>query len=182
MIVLFPTEKWWFELPFRGVFKNQPSIYDEVFFAEFLSTILWNYQADIPASAPKLFPYKNFIHLFFLKKDCFEKVSYIFSPRFSGNGTFLYFLKKCYSYVSGKLYSDPGISRTRSTFRTLVYLERCYIQISRLRIPYSEHCETFTMERFAKIAQKIKKVLIFSYIPGKWNFLTLISKNFLYFL
>ena len=42
----------------------------------------------------------------------------------SGNGIFLYFLKKCFSYIAGKVYSEnPGIFRTRSIFRTPVYSE-----------------------------------------------------------
>ena len=38
---------------------------------------------------------------------------------------------------------NPGIFRTRSIFRKLVYSEP---------EAYSEHCQTFRMERFVKVA------------------------------
>ena len=56
---------------------------------------------------------------------------------------FLLFQEKELSYISGKVYSEPKHFRTRSIFKTLtcLELEAC-----------SEHCQTSTMERFAKIA------------------------------
>ena len=62
---------------------------------------------------------------------------YHYYPYISGNGTFLCF---------GKVYSEPwyiqnpNIFKTRSIFKTLVYLEP---------ETYSEHCQTSTMEHFA---------------------------------
>ena len=45
-------------------------------------------------------------------------------------------------------------------FRAMAYLEPK---------AYSEYCQTSMMEHFVKIAPKIKKVVIFSYISGKGN-------------
>ena len=97
----------------------------------------------------------------------------MFFPKKPALKKFLYFLKKSFSnfqetefsYISGKIYSEPwyiqnpGIFRTRSIFRTLVYLELeaysepWYIQNSR--------CQTSTMEHLAKIVQKIKKKFLY---------------------
>ena len=52
-------------------------------------------------------------------------------------------------------------------FRTLAYLElEAYSEPE----AYSEHPQTSTMERFAKIAWKIKKVLVFLYISENGTF------------
>ena len=51
--------------------------------------------------------------------------------------------------------------RNPDIFRTVIYSEPD---------AYSEHSQTSTMERFAKIARKIKKVLIFSDISGNETF------------
>ena len=119
-----------------------------------MSSITCSYLAQFPASVPKIFPPKNFLY-FLLKKTCSEKF-HISSqtkpppPQFSGNGASLQFIKRGFSYISGKVYSEPQH----------IYNPR----------RNSEHRQTFTMERFAKIAtqrtiraetQKIKKVFIF---------------------
>ena len=94
--------------------------------------------------SPQNFSPQNFC--FFLKRPALKKF-FIFSQKklflFSGNGTFLFFLKKGFFYISGKIYSKLGTFRTTSIFRTLVYSEP---------EAYSEHCQTSTIERFAKIA------------------------------
>ena len=67
----------------------------------------------------------------------------------SGNGTFSYFGKDMFRIVilrnflvfRERYIQNPAIFRTRGIFRTLVYLKS---ETS------SEHCETSTMERFAK--------------------------------
>ena len=65
------------------------------------------------------------------------KLSYIL-----GNETFLCFLKKCFSYVSGKVYSERQ-HRTGSILRILVHSEP---------EAYSEHFQTSVIERFVKVA------------------------------
>ena len=69
---------------------------------------------------------------------------------------------------------------TRRIFRALVYLEPK---------AYSENCQTSTMERFAKNSylayfltpsSKNEKSYIFLHF-GKWNFLALMLRYFLYF-
>ena len=37
---------------------------------------------------------------------------------FAGNGTFLYFLKKRFSYISRKIYSEPWYIQNPNMFRT----------------------------------------------------------------
>ena len=55
----------------------------------------------------------------------------------------LYFSKRnCLAYWK-RYIQNPGIFRTKSIFRTFVYLEPK---------AYPEHCQTSTIERFAKIA------------------------------
>ena len=84
---------------------------------------------------------KNF--LYFVKRKPRKKSLY-FRKR-----NFLIFQETKLFYISGKVNSEswynqnPDISRTRSIFRTLVYLQP---------ETYSDHCETSTMECFAKIA------------------------------
>ena len=99
--------------------------------------------------SPQNVPLKKFL-IIFTKKTFSEKVSYIFSKKtllFSGNETFLYFLKKSFSYILVNVYSEPwyiqnpGIFRTRRIVRTLVYSE-CET--------YLEHCQTSTIKCFAK--------------------------------
>ena len=66
---------------------------------------------------------------------------------------------------------NPGIFRTRSIYRTLVYSEP---------EAYSEHCQTSTMERFTKISYLVhfkKSSYIFLYF-WKWNFLALVLRKF----
>ena len=53
------------------------------------------------------------------------------------------FLKKVFLIFRERYIDDPGIFRIRSIFRTLVCSEPEV---------YSEHCQTSTMESFAKIA------------------------------
>ena len=68
----------------------------------------------------------------------------------SGNGTFLYFGKSIlrilklrnFLILRERYIQNPAIFRTRGIFRALLYLKS---------ETYSEHCETSTMERFAKI-------------------------------
>ena len=65
-----------------------------------------------------------------------KKASYI-----SGDGTFLYFRKRNFLIFWKRYIQNPDVFRTRSIFRTLVYLEP---------ETYSKYCQTWTMERFAK--------------------------------
>ena len=69
-------------------------------------------------------------------------------------------------------YSERWHIQNPSIFRNMTYLE---IEA------YSENCQTSTMEFFAKkwLPSALKKS---SYIFGKWNFLALVLRNFLYFL
>ena len=65
-----------------------------------------------------------------------KKASYI-----SGDGTFSYFRKRNFLIFWKRYIQNPDVFRTRSIFRTLVYLEP---------ETYSKYCQTSTMERFAK--------------------------------
>ena len=82
------------------------------------SSRLQGYLAYFPASALKVFPSKKFL-IFFPKKTCSERVSYIFSKK-----AFLIFRKRNF-FVFRKVYSEPwriqnpGIFRNRGIFRTL---------------------------------------------------------------
>ena len=97
--------------------------------------------------------------------------------------SFSYFLKKTLVIFSKRNFlvfreryiQNPAIFRTRSIFRNLVCSKP---------ETYSEHCQTSTIEHFAKIAtwRTFQAMLINKSTPGKWNFLTLTLKNFLYFL
>ena len=96
------------------------------------------------------FNIKKFLNIFFYfrkrklrKKNHFisgngnsKKASYI-----SGDGTFLYFRKRNFLIFWKRYIQNPDVFRTRSIFRTLVYLEP---------ETYSKYCQTSTMERFAK--------------------------------
>ena len=105
----------------------------------------------------------------FPKKTCSEKVSYIFSkkplifwkrksqktPYISGNGTFLNFPKRNFFIFRQKYIQNPSIFRTRSIFRTLVYLEPK---------TYSEHCQKIALSYISRNGTfwyKIKKVFVF---------------------
>ena len=105
----------------------------------------------------------------FPKKTCSEKVSYIFSkkplifwkrksqknPYISGNRTFLNFPKRNFFIFWQKYIQNPSIFRTRSIFRTLVYLEPK---------TYSEHCQKIALSyilRNGTFWHKIKKVFVF---------------------
>ena len=113
---------------------------------------------------PSNFLPKKFL-TFFLKKPCSEKVSYIFSKKsfsnFQETELFHIFFKQGFLLFWERYIQDLGIFRTRSIIRTLVYSEP---------ETYSEHCQTFTMKRFAKVATL-----------NLVHFLSPISK-FLYFL
>ena len=97
----------------------------------------------------------------------------LLNPYTSGKRNFLFFQETELSYTfvnETYLYFGKGI------FRTLVYSEPWYIQnpgifrgLAYLKPgTYSEHCQTsmrkrfVKLERFVKIALKIKKVIIFS--------------------
>ena len=109
---------------------------------------------------PQNSPLKNFLYFFLKNLPC---------------KSFPYFLKKNFSnfqdtelaYISEKVYSQPGILRTRSIFKTLVYSEP---------EAYSEHYQTSTMERFAKISNKHT----FQSLPSQLSFISG-NRTFLYF-
>ena len=67
-----------------------------------------------------------------------KKISYI-----SGSGSFVYFKKPNFLIFWKSYIQNLSILRTKRIFRNLVSLEP---EI------YSEHCQTSTMERFAKTA------------------------------
>ena len=105
----------------------------------------------------------------FPKKSCSEKVSYNFSkkplifwkrkskknPYISGNRTFLKFPKRTFFIFRQKYIQNPSIFRTRSIFRTLVYLEPKI---------YSEHCQKIALSYISRNGtfwHKIEKVFVF---------------------
>ena len=106
MIALFPTEKWWFELPLRGVFKTQPSIYDEVLYYGATKQIF-------RPQPPNFFPIKISFIYFSLKKTALKKCL-IFSPQdFQETELSYIFLKNAIlmfreSYIQTLVYLEPG--------------------------------------------------------------------------
>ena len=113
MIALFPTEKWWFELPLRGVFKTQPSIYDEVFMRNFSVLYYGATKQIFRPQPPNFFPIKISFIYFSLKKTALKKCL-IFSPQdFQETELSYIFLKKAIlifreSYIQTLVYLEPG--------------------------------------------------------------------------
>ena len=99
------------------------------------------------------FSLKKFL-IFFLEKTCPEKVSHIFSKK-----VFLTFRKRNFSYISGKVYSEPWHNRTFLYFWKWSFL---------------------TFQEVAFRAQKNEKnPLLKSFLYfGKLNFLAASLKNF----
>ena len=134
--------------------------------------------------SPQIFSIKFFS--FFLKKPALKNFI-IFSQKKNS----LYFQESKLSYIFFKkffLYFGKGIFRTLVHLELGAYLEPWYVQNPRhiqtlSNIYNGMFCKNSYLVHFLAQARKIKV-----YPPknslyfGKWNFLALILKNFLYFL
>ena len=95
--------------------------------------------------SPDNFSLKKFL-IFFLKNPALKKSLLFLKKSFSDfqkTELSYIFFKKVFLIFRETYIQIPGIFRTKSIFSTLVYSEP---------EPYSEHCQTSTMERFTKTA------------------------------